>query len=1056
MLYFKSSNKNICSIKHFLIGMVLISMFLTSLGVNELNIAYAQDLVTTHTMQDQILYEWSPTSNTLIYLSLNLQDSGPGLQSYDLNVYNAETGQKYRLASEGHIGPVKFSDDGSSISFWYDNTPYIAYLSGASITPTQILPDKPTIKGAFSADNNLLLYVSENDEVRIRNLTTAQESTLGIFTNVSTLPYLFPEWSPDNEWVALGYETGGLILDPEGTEESISLPYFRPPQSEISPTHHYFEWSDGGNSLYSNGILMYSENIKIEPPSANEKNNVSFDKSFEVLDSEGELILHQIQTGENIQLTLNKETQESINDISNYSLQENTIQAIANGFDYPVGKPDGAGYNTTAGCWWLQRDGACAPGPHPGQDFNGNGGGDSDLGYPVYAVANGVVLFSGQGTGSSWGNIILIEHTLPDGTKVWSQYAHLKDRFVNSGVTVNKGDQIGTIGKGYNNIYLAHLHFEIRIQYRAADAWISGWSDSQVLQFYVNPSDYINNHRNISGSTCSTVNGEIKLYDGTNCGGGQFSASGPGLYDMASIFNDKAESIAIPSGWSARLYADNTESSPNLCINSTDSNLWDNTFNNGGVVANQSTWVRVYNNSNCSGSSTGSWTANYYDTIDRWWDNNNNNNFRCSENVGGPVLDKNYGTSGPCGMDGDTWIGDYTGVINFAAGNYVFLVDHDDGAKLWLNGSNIADYGGSGSSTAVCPARYVSGNTTLRAMLREDGGDARIKVSWTTNSAVCEPTAPSNLRTTSTTQDSITFAWNDNSGNENGFKIYRWNGSNWQNINNVGANTSSYTDTVLACGSTYDYDVSAFNDYGEVISSGNFLTASTSACPTVPNMPSNFRVIATNQTSLTLAWDDQNNELGYKVYKWNGVEFQPISTLGINTTNFTDTSLPCDSDQFYKVSSYNSVGESIHAGWIVGRTNSCTAECVPVQGITLGGYDTHRNDGVGSQNSIMKYGGLNWIESGPEFTYYLDLNEDKSVVVQLSEMATDLDVFVLSGESGQCHSSNLITFGNSTATFEGSAGKRYYLVVDGYQGAIGNYRIEVVGNSSIFLPIIVR
>jgi hypothetical protein len=173
----------------------------------------------------------------------------------------------------------------------------------------------------------------------------------------------------------------------------------------------------------------------------------------------------------------------------------NPSAAVASGFDFPVGKPNADGYNTTYGCWWLQRSGACAPGPHPGQDFNKDSGGNTDFGDPVYAVADGEVIFSDVGSGASWGNIILIEHRLPDGSMVWSQYAHLNDRYVFSGA-VKKGDQIGTIGKGYNNIYSAHLHFEIRTQYRAADAWVSSsWSDDRVRESYANPTDFINSHR---------------------------------------------------------------------------------------------------------------------------------------------------------------------------------------------------------------------------------------------------------------------------------------------------------------------------------------------------------------------------------------------------------------------------------------------------------------------------------------------------------------------------------------------------------------------------------
>ncbi|HEY1080753.1 MAG TPA: hypothetical protein VGE29_00740, partial [Prosthecobacter sp.] len=50
---------------------------------------------------------------------------------------------------------------------------------------------------------------------------------------------------------------------------------------------------------------------------------------------------------------------------------------LADGFDFPVGKPDAAGYYKARGYW---------PNGHMGEDWNGNGGGDSDLGAPIYAM----------------------------------------------------------------------------------------------------------------------------------------------------------------------------------------------------------------------------------------------------------------------------------------------------------------------------------------------------------------------------------------------------------------------------------------------------------------------------------------------------------------------------------------------------------------------------------------------------------------------------------------------------------------------------------------------
>ena len=195
------------------------------------------------------------------------------------------------------------------------------------------------------------------------------------------------------------------------------------------------------------------------------------------------------------------------------------------------------------------------------------------------------------------------------------------------------------------------------------------------------------------------------------------------------------------------------------------------------------------------GTTAGSWTADYYDEHTRWWDPTSAANFRCSESVGNGFLDKNYSNGAPCGMDGDVWVGDYHATINFSAGNYVFWIDHDDGLKLWLNGDNIADRGGSGSSY-VCPARYLSGDQNLRAMLREDYGDARIKVTWSTDTSVCNPpTSPVNVNASDGTfTDKIQITWYASSG-ANIYEIYRATSADGAKTKLSSPTGTSYDDT---------------------------------------------------------------------------------------------------------------------------------------------------------------------------------------------------------------------------------------------------------------------
>jgi hypothetical protein len=179
---------------------------------------------------------------------------------------------------------------------------------------------------------------------------------------------------------------------------------------------------------------------------------------------------------------------------------------ISDGFDFPVG-PRGDNVDV----FKTHKVDATLVDPayfksfnvwHTGEDWNGRGGGDSDLGDSIYAISHGRVVEFGDYP-PSWGNIVLLEHALPDGSRVWSQYAHLEQIMVGQvGQLIKRGQQIGTMGKGAKTTqypqgrWIAHLHFEIRRTKLPITNWQPTVADrNQVLTHYINPTPFINARR---------------------------------------------------------------------------------------------------------------------------------------------------------------------------------------------------------------------------------------------------------------------------------------------------------------------------------------------------------------------------------------------------------------------------------------------------------------------------------------------------------------------------------------------------------------------------------
>jgi len=161
-------------------------------------------------------------------------------------------------------------------------------------------------------------------------------------------------------------------------------------------------------------------------------------------------------------------------------LFSNNLQFKAKGFDYPVGKPNAKGYYN------AQKFGRNS---HLGDDWNAVTGGNTDLGDPIYSIANGYVNFA-EDIGGGWGKVIRIWHQTLDNELVESLYAHCEKMNVAVGQFVKKGQKIGTIGNA-DGLYLAHLHFEIRSNVELSIG--NGYSD--FTEGYLDPTVFIEDHR---------------------------------------------------------------------------------------------------------------------------------------------------------------------------------------------------------------------------------------------------------------------------------------------------------------------------------------------------------------------------------------------------------------------------------------------------------------------------------------------------------------------------------------------------------------------------------
>lgn len=165
---------------------------------------------------------------------------------------------------------------------------------------------------------------------------------------------------------------------------------------------------------------------------------------------------------------------------------DTAFSRLADGFDFPVGNAEADGYYKARGF---------RPNGHLGEDWDGVGGGNTDLGDPIHSIGDGVVVFA-RDVHLGWGNVIIVRHMFRENGElknIDALYGHLDTILVTRGQTVNRGQQIATMGTAHG-MYDAHLHFEIR---KNITIGMSKTAFQRDFSNYYDPTQFIAAHRHI-------------------------------------------------------------------------------------------------------------------------------------------------------------------------------------------------------------------------------------------------------------------------------------------------------------------------------------------------------------------------------------------------------------------------------------------------------------------------------------------------------------------------------------------------------------------------------
>jgi hypothetical protein len=136
-----------------------------------------------------------------------------------------------------------------------------------------------------------------------------------------------------------------------------------------------------------------------------------------------------------------------------------------------------------------------------------------------------------------------------------------------------------------------------------------------------------------------------------------------------------------------------------------------------------------------------------------------------------------------------------------------------------VGGQLCVNSGWQSSTAHTASGLAASTDYTWQVIARDQSNNvtgASIQVTATTNPPPPPPVAPSGLSASGVSETAIDLVWTDNASSETGYRLERSvaNAGSFEQIADLGVDANSYSDTGLSASTTYDYRVSAYNDFG--------------------------------------------------------------------------------------------------------------------------------------------------------------------------------------------------------------------------------------------------
>ena len=183
---------------------------------------------------------------------------------------------------------------------------------------------------------------------------------------------------------------------------------------------------------------------------------------------------------------------------------------------------------------------------------------------------------------------------------------------------------------------------------------------------------------------------------------------------------------------------------------------------------------------------------------------------------------------------------------------------------------------------------------------------ANVKIDFIPNDTLVRPDRPADVSLTAASSSQIDVSWTDAAG-EDGYRVYRWNGSEGELIATLPADSTSFSVGGLLPSTRVSISVEAYN----LVGSGYAAWASATTLLDRPTKPGGFTALGVSASQVDLSWSDSEGEDGYRIYQWRSTGSILLATLPAGSTGYSVKSLAAGKGFWFSVESFNAAG----SGW---------------------------------------------------------------------------------------------------------------------------------------------